>query len=204
MKVDIFQSPLEFFEMLKTKIFRQHSIIVLNIKVGIKNSIVRKIFSRFGRIIKMKTMFCKNKTIAALIRYENDQAVHQAINRDINVWGITLTVRKAFSKRNNGTTSMPEAETSNEPEDILELHPTNEEVMDIEQDESCLVHRTVCNCHLCNKNEVEISIKNFQDLVRAFHGIQLKRNTSEQECVELKASIEEIWKDLARLVEISI
>lgn len=81
--------------------FKENSIIVLNIKFGVKKKSIKSIFSRFGEICKIKTKESKNKTLMAFIKYTCKKSVDKALNYDeINCCGIPLTIRKAFSNQN--------------------------------------------------------------------------------------------------------
>lgn len=78
-------------------IFKEKSIVVLNIKYGVKKQSVKKIFERFGEIKVIKTSEAKNGTIKAFIRYENEKSVTEAMNYSpIVCCGIPLTIRQAF------------------------------------------------------------------------------------------------------------
>lgn len=81
------------------KAFKQKSIVVLNIKYGVKKSSIKTIFKRFGEIEAIKTYEAKNKTIMAFIRYENVDSVTKALNYSpIICCGIPLSIREAYKE----------------------------------------------------------------------------------------------------------
>lgn len=83
-------------------IFKENSIVVLNIKYRVKKHSIKSIFERFGKILKIKTMASKNNTILALIKYDNNDAIRKALDYgEIMCCGIPLVIRKAYDKKRN-------------------------------------------------------------------------------------------------------
>ena len=160
------------------KIFAENSIIVLNIKLGVKKQSIKSIFSRFGEIVKSKTFLNKNNSLMAFIKYNNSNAVENALNYgEINCCGIPLTVRKAYDSSNKNI--------------------QNREISDeLEEEER------QCNCPICCEETWKLLIKEQQEMtliVRELHGLRAenyRKKILKQVKKNMKRKAREIYKKI--------
>lgn len=125
---------------------------------------LKSIFSKYGKIIRMKTQpGHKNKTLLkAFIRYESNVSVEECVSESgsINCCGFLLIVRRAFNKPNsnlemqNRQDTCEQQEKQEDSDDVLSLDAPalddEEELNDESPAVSKLIEGFCCVCKLCS------------------------------------------------------
>lgn len=110
---------------------KNKSIVILNIKMGVKNKSIKSIFSKYGKIIKFKSkVYAKNKMLMAFIEFKHDESAKIAVqqSREIICCNIPLTVRMAYHQTNSSELNI----TNQTVEDSLIIKLDKEEEKTIE------------------------------------------------------------------------
>lgn len=113
------------------------SIVVQNIQIGTKVEEIRRVFTQFGNIRKLKTINNKNNYFSAFIKYNNEESASNA-------------VRKGTIKLNHSNLKIREYHNKGKEEDMtLKITIQNSPKPEVVKQKDLAIQK--CNCLICNE-----------------------------------------------------
>lgn len=134
------------------KRFGSNSIIIQDIKVGVKVDSIRSAFAKFGRIVNLKTKNDEKGTFRTYIKYEDNKSMIKALSHEpIECCGTMLTAKVAFSR--------------------FEANPETNKT------DNSTLRIQLCNCLICNETTMNEMLKTQRQIIkdiREFHLARIK------------------------------
>ena len=175
------------------KIFNINSIVVVNIKMGVKIDDIRSIFSKFGKILKVKTQNGDSGTFRAYIKFADTESINRAIKSETIICrGLKLGIRKAFNPKKTDL-------------DNRKLLPSLSNTTNHLYTQNLKVKR--CNCLICNSttlDELLSSQKQILKDIQEFHLAKMKGLITENGLKKLAKAADADLKYIVRKMRESI
>lgn len=167
--------------------FDNNSIVVINVKYGYRVQHIKRFFSQFGRIVKIKsqpTFFCS--FVKFFIRYEHQHSVETALrfSGKIKADGKPFIIRGAFNIPNVEMRQPQRDRNVIEEEETLELHPMEGELDNLNEDNSEM--ETHCICRRCEKFRHSICRERFHEVLMIYEQVKRHQNSADVENLSLR------------------